>query len=78
MEAMIATRIVHWPGKDALACELHYHRLVGAAAAMGFNLSATNLDPDRDPEIECANCANEKAKLFSYIHLCREPDRHKG
>jgi hypothetical protein len=49
-----ATVIVHWPGKDVLACETHAEQLRNVAFVMGFRISST---PTDDP-IPCSNCEN--------------------
>lgn len=36
-----ATQVVHWPGKDVLACDSHAKKLFGLAEILGFVVSAT-------------------------------------
>lgn len=57
---MIATQIVHWPGKDTLACDKHAEQLRNVARAMGFSISSR---PVSSYDVECTNCANEAKKL---------------
>jgi hypothetical protein len=54
---MVATQIVHWPGRDAAACDDHANKLRTISRVIGFDLSSTALPPDT--EIPCANCVNE-------------------
>ena len=51
---MLATQIVHWPGKDVPVCDDHRRKLIALASAMGFPVSCT-------PCVEtiCTNCQNE-------------------
>lgn len=58
---MKATVIVHWPGRDTAACDLHARRLRAVALILSFELSVTPCDA----VVECTNCANEKAKLLA-------------
>jgi hypothetical protein len=55
----LATQIIHWPGQDAAACDVHAAQLKRLGAAMGFAVSSTTAI---DYEIPCANCANEEKK----------------
>lgn len=57
---MIATVIVHWPGKDVPACEMHRTQLANLAHHMGFPLSYTDCEPTI-----CTNCENEAKKAWS-------------
>ncbi|HEY5056460.1 MAG TPA: hypothetical protein VII58_09880 [Acidobacteriaceae bacterium] len=65
---MTATNIVHWPGRDTFACDLHLRRLIAVAAALCFQLSVTPCPPDL--EVECGNCANERAKRPAFAEQC--------
>ena len=67
---MKATHIVHWPGHDTVACDLHTRRLLGAASVMGFRLSISPLDP----LVECINCVNEEAKRPAFAQLCSDAE----
>lgn len=53
-----ATEIVHWLGKDVLACEAHAEKLKSLARFMGFTLSTTPWPAGG----VCTNCENEAAK----------------
>jgi hypothetical protein len=53
-----AVVIVHWPGQDTPACDVHAVKLGEVADAMGFELSATPISADL--VLECANCQNER------------------
>jgi hypothetical protein len=53
-----AVVVVHWPGKDTVACDEHAAKLAAGAAAMGFVLTVTPISPDL--YIECKNCRNER------------------
>jgi hypothetical protein len=53
-----ATVIVHWPGKDTAACEIHLLKLENVARAMGFTVSSTPVVVEQ----ECTNCVNEEKK----------------
>ena len=55
---MMATQMVHWPGRDTPACEEHAKKLQALAAHMGFSVSTTPLAS----VVECTNCENEKNK----------------
>ncbi|MGB7023881.1 MAG: hypothetical protein WBD73_08800 [Candidatus Acidiferrales bacterium] len=50
--------IVHWPGKDTLACPLHAAKLKALGNAMGFVVNST---PSRIGGV-CQNCENEARK----------------
>lgn len=50
-----ATQIVHWPGKDTAACDVHANQLKALANMLIGFLSVT---PCGDG-IECDNCKNE-------------------
>jgi hypothetical protein len=63
---MKATNIVHWPGRDTIACDAHTLRLVALSGILGFQLSLTPCVPD----LECTNCENEKAKRSTFANLC--------
>jgi hypothetical protein len=53
--------LVHWPGKDVIACEDHMRKLVGLGAVLGTRVSWSHiLNPQPGPE--CLNCANEAKK----------------
>jgi hypothetical protein len=54
-EIKAAIAIVHWPGKDVLACEDHTNKLLSLAKFMGFAVSATPCLPGE----VCTNCENE-------------------
>jgi hypothetical protein len=49
--------IVHWPGKDVIACERHRNILVGLGCSMGFNVSYSLSELT-----VCTNCESEKRK----------------
>lgn len=54
---MKAINIVHWPGQDTLACEMHTRQLRNLDNIIGLaNLSVTPLP--EDSEVECENCKN--------------------
>ena len=72
IKAMIATNVVHWPGRDTLACDLHTRRLMWVARALCFQLSVTPCHPDLDLEVECGNCANEHAKRPAFAEQCSD------
>ena len=55
---MLATVIVHWPGKSTAACPIHALKLQGLAGVLGFSLTTTPVESER----ECANCASEDEK----------------
>jgi hypothetical protein len=55
---MQATQVVHWPGKDTLACDNHAAKLINLGAHMGFAVSTTPCET----EVECTNCENEVKK----------------
>lgn len=55
---MKATLLVHWPGKDTLACEDHAKKLVNLGSVLGCSVSMTTYNGDA----ECDNCANEAKK----------------
>lgn len=52
---MKATHLVHWPGKDTLACDEHTNKLQGLGSFMGFRVVTTPTTEDA----ECENCKNE-------------------
>jgi hypothetical protein len=54
---ILATQIVHWPGKDTFACDKHAVQLRKVAAAMGFVVSSTI---SISYTIPCENCPNEE------------------
>jgi len=64
----LATQIVHWPGQDTPACDLHAQKLRTVADIMGFTVSSTPCNPF-DPELRCSNCEHEAQKIESYLHL---------
>jgi hypothetical protein len=51
-----ATQVVHWPGKDVLACENHAGKLRLLGDTMGVSVSCTPIQI----ESECGNCVNEE------------------
>ena len=55
---MIATQIVHWPGKSTPACDEHTEKLKRLGNMMGFGVSSTLCVE----EVECSNCANKEKK----------------
>jgi hypothetical protein len=58
-----ATVIVHWPGKDTAACEIHLLKLENVARAMGFTVTSTPIvSTPIVVEQECTNCVNEEKK----------------
>lgn len=54
----VATEIVHWPGKETAACEVHAAKLKKLAQFMGFSVSS---EPCFTEEV-CKNCENEAMK----------------
>ena len=59
---MLATVIVHWPGKSTAACPIHALKLHGLAGVLGFALTTTPVESEK----ECDNCANEAKKSESH------------
>jgi hypothetical protein len=55
---MLAQFIVHWPGKDTLACVEHSSKLVALGEGLGFKVSCTPYYGDE----ECRNCENDAKK----------------
>jgi hypothetical protein len=55
---VIATQIVHWPGKDTAACDDHAEKLKSLGRVMGFTVSSTPCPA----VMECTNCQNEAKK----------------
>lgn len=51
----LATVIVHWPGEDVPACDIHAEQLRNVGSVMGFRVSST---PATEP-IPCSNCENK-------------------
>lgn len=49
--------VVHWPGKNTIACPKHLRKLVGLAAVLGLPLGWTPTT-----EGECDNCRTEKLR----------------
>jgi len=41
----LAIALVHWPGRDRSMCLMHQLKAFEVAAAMGFALSVTRIDP---------------------------------
>jgi hypothetical protein len=54
--------VVHWPGRDVIACAEHALKLKNLASHMGFALSVTLVPFSNDAEAVCSNCENEKKK----------------
>lgn len=66
---MVATEIVHWPGKDVPACEEHAKKLKALGATLGIAISSTPVIAVllgglevRDDLLVCKNCENEAKK----------------
>lgn len=57
---MIATVIVHWPGKDVAACHFHAMKLMDIARTIDCDVSVTPIISS-EPEVQCKNCENEAA-----------------
>jgi hypothetical protein len=57
-----ATVIVHWPGQDTAACDVHAQKLAGLASVMGFNLTSTAIIDLSGDGPQCTNCVNEEKK----------------
>jgi hypothetical protein len=60
MSSFPAKHIVHWPGKDVPACDVHQFKLLSLGAFMGFPVSSSPLDSCLS--VVCQNCINEEAK----------------
>jgi hypothetical protein len=58
---MKATILVHWPGKDTLACDEHARKLVALGNVLGSHVPLTTYNGDA----ECTNCENEAKKKES-------------
>jgi len=50
-----ATQIVHWPGKDTPACDVHAAKLKALGAMLVGFVSSTPCTE----ELACTNCENE-------------------
>lgn len=50
--------IVHWPGKDVIACSDHLNKLVSLGAVLGIQVSYNVALEDAI----CSNCENEARK----------------
>lgn len=53
---MLATQMVHWPGKSTPACDEHTKQLQAASQVLGFTLTTTSILG----MVECENCINER------------------
>lgn len=53
--------VVHWPGKDVVACSDHLKKLVGLGAVLGIQISY-GLAPEVLP---CSNCESEAKKAMA-------------
>lgn len=47
--------LVHWPGKDVIACYSHLTKLVGLGAVLGYQINYT-FAPEKSV---CSNCESE-------------------
>ena len=64
---MKAIWLVHWPGKDTLACHEHATKLQGLSRYMtGTSCPMTSYNG----EAECANCENEAKKAKDNLCQC--------
>ena len=70
VDTMKANTIVHWPGKDVLACHRHTARLTKLARAFNFRLLTTRCDP----VMRCQFCEKEDVKLEppAFQQLCSD------